>query len=202
MVEKKWLSLTKAAELLEIHPTTLRRWADSGAIDAMVTPGGHRRFSSEVLDAFVAKRGTSRDVESKWAEHALTHTRREIAARPQMTGLQQSSAEMRTTFRSLGQRLVGVAMRYMAAEDSDDVIPDEAREIGRAYGRLGLENGMPLTEILSASLFFHEQMLESSLNMADNNRIRNQTDLRVLQRTNKLLNTIHLSIAEVYEAQV
>ena len=201
MLDKKWYSLTQAAKILEVHPTTLRRWADSGAIDAMVTPGGHRRFAPEVLTAFVSKQGISREVESKWAENALTHTRREIAARPQMTGLQQSSAEMRTTFRSLGQRLVGVAMRYMASDSSEDVIPDEAKEIGRAYGQLGLENGMPLTEILSASLFFHEQMLESSLNMADNNRSRSQTDLRVLQRTNKLLNTIHLSIAEVYEAQ-
>ena len=201
MADKKWYRLTQAAKLLEVHPTTLRRWADSGAIDAMVTPGGHRRFAPEVLDGFVSGQRAGNDAGTKWAEHALTHTRREIAARPQMTGLQQTSAEVRTTFRSLGQRLVGVAMRYMAADGGDDVIPEEASEIGRAYGQLGLENGMPLTEILSASLFFHEQMLESSLNMDDNNRSRSQIDLRVLQRTNKLLNTIHLSIAEVYEAQ-
>ncbi|MCZ6765332.1 MAG: helix-turn-helix domain-containing protein, partial [bacterium] len=40
-----WLSLGEAARRLNVHPTTLRRWASNGDIPVMVTPGGHRRFA-------------------------------------------------------------------------------------------------------------------------------------------------------------
>ena len=38
-----WLSLKAASKKLNVHPTTLRRWADNGDIPVMLTPGGHRR---------------------------------------------------------------------------------------------------------------------------------------------------------------
>ena len=40
-----WLSLDEAAKRLNVHPTTLREWADKGRIRVFRTPGGHRRFS-------------------------------------------------------------------------------------------------------------------------------------------------------------
>ena len=47
-----WLSLKQAADRLGIHPTTLRRWADSGEIPVMLTPGGHRRFAISDIERF------------------------------------------------------------------------------------------------------------------------------------------------------
>ena len=40
----EWLNLGEAAEILGVHPSTLRAWADHGEIPAHRTPGKHRRF--------------------------------------------------------------------------------------------------------------------------------------------------------------
>lgn len=39
-----YLSLAEAAELLGVHPNTMRRWADSGFLKCEKTKGGHRRW--------------------------------------------------------------------------------------------------------------------------------------------------------------
>jgi excisionase family DNA binding protein len=38
------LRLSVAAELLGVHPDTLRRWADAGRLRVYRTPTGERRF--------------------------------------------------------------------------------------------------------------------------------------------------------------
>lgn len=44
MNDLEWISLRHAAELLGVHPATVRIWADNGDLPSRRTPGGHRRF--------------------------------------------------------------------------------------------------------------------------------------------------------------
>ena len=45
------LTVSKAAEILGVHPDTLRRWSDDGKVPAWTTPSGHRRYRRSDLDA-------------------------------------------------------------------------------------------------------------------------------------------------------
>lgn len=47
------LSTHQAAELLEIHPSSLIKWIDDGRLEAHRTPGGHRRIKVEELLRFL-----------------------------------------------------------------------------------------------------------------------------------------------------
>ncbi|MCI0608057.1 MAG: helix-turn-helix domain-containing protein, partial [Anaerolineae bacterium] len=40
----EWLSLKGAAELLGVHPSTVRLWSDKGILPTHRTSGGHRRY--------------------------------------------------------------------------------------------------------------------------------------------------------------
>ena len=46
--------------MVGVDPDTLRRWADEGRIEAYVTPGGHRRFDRETIEALVSSRRSGR----------------------------------------------------------------------------------------------------------------------------------------------
>jgi excisionase family DNA binding protein len=55
------LSPSDVADQLGVHVDTVKRWADSGLLPFMRTPGKWRRFRQEDVDAFIA----SQQVEPK-----------------------------------------------------------------------------------------------------------------------------------------
>jgi excisionase family DNA binding protein len=56
---KKYLSPAEVAELLMVTPTTVRRWSNSGKLNSLHSPGGHRRFLKEDIDTFASEQGIS-----------------------------------------------------------------------------------------------------------------------------------------------
>lgn len=40
----EWITITEAAEILDVHPDTLRKWEQKGLLKSRRTAGGHRRF--------------------------------------------------------------------------------------------------------------------------------------------------------------
>ncbi len=51
----RWMTLGAASRFLGVDDSTLRAWADAGRIGAFRTPGGHRRFARDELDAFLRR---------------------------------------------------------------------------------------------------------------------------------------------------
>jgi excisionase family DNA binding protein len=48
-----WLTLGHAAKFLGVAPNTVRKWSDQGRLPTLITPGGHRRFREQDLEAFI-----------------------------------------------------------------------------------------------------------------------------------------------------
>ena len=55
--EPEWLTLGDAARYLGVAQSTIRKWSDSGRVRAFYTPGRHRRYRREDLDAFLDSSG-------------------------------------------------------------------------------------------------------------------------------------------------
>ena len=49
--EDEWLSMRQAAEMLGMHPATVRLWADRNELPSRRTTGGHRRFRRSDIEA-------------------------------------------------------------------------------------------------------------------------------------------------------
>jgi len=198
---EQWLPLSKAAEQLNVHPTTLRRWADDGEIAVMLTPGGHRRFALSDIEQFAENRHglmRSSGVEQAWAERALTVTRREIVAHQDDHWLATLDEESRARNRVMGRQLMALTLQYIS-NGEDEKLLEEAHRMGNEYGRHCQSINMPLTDALQAAIFFRDMMVETALQLPENVRIKPEANLRLLRRINTLLNSIHLAIAEVYE---
>lgn len=197
----QWLTLSKAADRLNIHPTTLRRWANDGEIAVMLTPGGHRRFSLKDIEQFAENRHGIRrttSIEQVWAERALTVTRQEIVAHKQDNWMMALDDDVRARNRVMGRQLMALTLQYISNGEDSDLLT-EAERMGTEYGRQCQEVKMPLTDALKAAIFFRDMMIETALQLPENVRVKPEANLRLMRRINTLLNTIHLAIAEVYE---
>ncbi|MGH2535883.1 MAG: helix-turn-helix domain-containing protein [Candidatus Promineifilaceae bacterium] len=199
---RQWLSLSEAARRLNVHPNTLRRWADQGNIPVLLTPGGHRRFSAASLDHFAQERHRLRQagpVEQIWARQALADTRKEVVVHQGESWLTRLDDESRQRHRLLGQRLMGLTLQYVSNENGGEFL-DEARQVGRQYGQIALETGLPLPQALEAAIFFRDTLVETALHLPDSVRLRPEANVQLLRRINGLLNAVLLAITEVYDA--
>jgi excisionase family DNA binding protein len=201
--QDEWLPLSAAADRLNVHPTTLRRWADQGDIPVMLTPGGHRRFSAADLEAFAQERHgrqpQAEEIRSQWAENALTHTRQEITEHADVHWLARLDDETRREHRHLGQQLMGLTLQYVSADNGEGLL-QEAHRLGQRYALTARQVGMPLAETLQAAFFFRDQLVETAIQSPAGAYMRTEDNLRLLRRINTLLNTVQLAIADSYDS--
>lgn len=197
-----WLTLSQAAQRLNVHPTTLRRWADEGQIPFMLTPGGHRRFADSDVARLGGRRHAVRGlgpVERIWAKEALERTRQAVSARQDDDSwLKHYDAASRDRNRLLGQQLMMITMRYLTDEFEDPSLVVEARTIGRQYGQNARTLGLSLTAALQASMFFRDTLVAAAVELPENVRIPPASQLEMLKRINAVLNTAQLGVAEAY----
>jgi excisionase family DNA binding protein len=197
-----YLSLREASALLGVHPSTLRRWADAGELPVTVTPGGHRRFARADLLRFTADRQRLRVLpgsERAWAQQALVRTRSALSHAGTPHWQAALSDEVRAQQRLIGQRLMGIVLRYVAADDEDDLALSEARQVGAEYAASARSLGMPLTDALEATLFFRDALVEAAADLPEHLPIRPGSNSRLLRRINRVLNSVQLAIAAAYE---
>lgn len=197
-----WLPLGKAAALLGVHTMTLRRWSDSGRFPSYRTPGGHRRFALGDIQAYLLRQrgGEPDELGQDWADSALVATRQQVADQPQSHWLQVIDEEhLRDEYRQLGHRLMGLLLQYVASEDANGSLVEEARHVGRRYGMYGKRAGLSLTSILEATLFFRDILIESSLKIPTTTYVEPDASLRILRRVNEIINAVQLSVTDYYE---
>jgi excisionase family DNA binding protein len=59
----KLLSLNETAKLLNVHKNTLRVWDEKGALKAIRTKGGHRRYKEDEINAMTGEKITASNVD-------------------------------------------------------------------------------------------------------------------------------------------
>jgi excisionase family DNA binding protein len=201
----QWLSLGKAAALLGVHSMTLRRWSDSGRFPCYRTAGGHRRFAIDDIEAYLGRQSSeaSKTLSNNWANAALTQTRRQVGHHREQRWLKAiDDQDLIDEYRQLGHKLMGLLLQYVAAEEPNGTFIDEAKRIGRRYGQYGIRAGLSLTDILEATLFFRDILVESSLDIRSTTYVEPDASLRILRRINQIINTIQLAVSAFYEGEV
>jgi len=204
--EKQWLTLSQAAKMLDVHATTLRRWADNSKIPVLVTPGGHRRFAVTDVEKFAQNshglRSREDDVEQQWADTALARTREQITEQQSQAWLSSIDEEVRVRSREIGRRLMGLILQYLSDPEDAQLFMEEATKIGHEYGTNFQGSGMPLTDAVQAWMFFRDMLVETALNMPETLHVRSESNLRLVQHINQLLNCVHLAIVEIYQNDI
>ncbi len=200
-MKPEWLSLAGAAELLGVHPTTVRRWADSGKLPVHVTPGGHRRFLRQEL---VSVTGLDRSIrafttERVWSDYALVETRERLINRPEPTWLAAFSPDHREEKRELGRRLMSIIMQHISAPDEAQSLLVEAKSIAARYAQNCEQAGLTASEGLEATAFFRDAMTEVALQMPQVAQLEPDAQLRLLRKVNQVFNVFQVTLVEYYD---
>jgi len=197
----EWLNLGEAAELLGVHPSTLRAWADRGDLPAHRTPGKHRRFRRADVEAWAAARIESRPFAGQMiVENALGRTRMQMAEGQlnHTAWYPRLSDARKREFREAGRRLLNQLLRFLGEEGEAALA--EAKDIGREYERLGREAGLSLSETVSVFLYFRDFLYDSVIDVyqASGQRVAREW-AQMHRRIAAFTNMVLLALVEAHE---
>jgi excisionase family DNA binding protein len=199
--KKEWLGLSAAADMLGIHPSTLRAWADQGQVPSHRTAGGHRRFRRADLEVWAAARRTSQPSEVQVVvQNAIGRTRLELAdGRLRQEGwYQKLNDEQRTRYRDGSRRLMRELIHSSQLEPAQTEA--EAHVLGSEYARIGRQAGLSLKEAVAAYLFFREFLFESIFNVYETAGVRSSTAWSETRRkVSGFTNQVLMALIEAYE---
>jgi excisionase family DNA binding protein len=148
--------------MLGVDPSTLRAWTDAGRLPAFRTPGGHRRYRREDLEAFVARRRRSRSLREVVGGRAARllpgSSRRQVRAQPWYARVGPEGTEsLRRTCRALMDALAG----YLVGGRHRDAALRDGQAAGRALGQEVAARGLSPEDAVQAFVFFKEAIVES-----------------------------------------
>ena len=199
--DDKWLSLSRASKILGVNEATLRNWADAGEIRTFRTPGGHRRFAADDLQALIESRsGRQGDASAHGlGQLALDRIRRKLrhVHGNNETWMNQFDEQGKARARELGRRLVTVISGFIDKGRGKSHALTEIRRIGREYGIEMARCGIPLNEAVGAFVFFHGSMIGLAKE-ASKTREAPDHGLDTWRNIGQLLDALLLAITESY----
>lgn len=154
-----WLGLNEAAKRLNVHPATLREWADRGRIRTFRTPGGHRRFSGEDVDAVAAEAAPELALfmSALVGQARLATTEGKLATESWYSQFDDTAKERQ---RELGHDLMRVLVAYLGDTEKDWT--GDVRALGDRYAGLAHDVGLSLGDAMRAFHLF-EGLVHSSV---------------------------------------
>src|SRR6267142_5916418 len=128
--EEEWLSLREAAEMLGMHPATVRLWADRNELPSRRTSGGHRRFRKADIEARLRQETERKPspaaqllVQSVLGRVRFAFTDGTLTTFSWYTGFDEAA---RDGYRDLGRRLLELLLRALAGATSEEELRSEA----------------------------------------------------------------------------
>ena len=182
--------------------TTKRVFASTSSVRAcspQFTTVTSLQRSSPARDLSRSRQRALVPVEQVWAEKAMNRTRRALAQPVSEEWFADMTEDHRARHRRLGRQLMGLTLQYISSEDGNGHLLEQARELGYEYGRISQEVGLPMTDALQAAIYFRDELIEVALQLPGSTQIRPEDNLRLMRRINRLLNVVHLAVAETYE---
>ena len=195
----EWLSLRDAAQVMGVHPATLRAWADRGQIPSRRTAGGHRRFSHADLQAWLEAR-RSGDAGAQVLVHNALGRMRVDMERADAPWLMRFDEQSRRVHRELGRRLLQEIVRAVSAPELTDASRAAAESMGSEYAALAQRQTLALTEAVRAFLFFRDTLVDALVQMASSlEPIAAPSWLTVHRQLSAFLNLALLALVQSYE---
>ncbi len=197
---KEWLSLSEVADLLGVHPSTVRNWANRGQIPVHRTSGGHRRFKRSEIMLWQQARDRDHSDPDDLIHNALKYIRLQMqhSALEAEDWYQKLDSEARARYGHSGRALLQGLRAYLSSDGEAAVA--EARALGFEYAALGHRYHLSHREAVSACLFFRTALLDSFFRLYEQSVVQSpRAWAAMLRKVITFTDQILLTLVEHYE---
>lgn len=201
MSKDEWLSLAGAADLLGVHPSTVRLWSDKGILPVHKTQGGHRRYRRGEIILWSESNSKSRE-EALEPEGMMQEIVKNVRMQISEGRLQEESwyqkldedarAQYRMSARSLFQGL----MTYVATNGRE--AESEAYAIGYEYASRARRYSLSYVDAAKAFLFFRDTLVASVVKVYGEANIPAKRATEIYTRMHTFTDDILISLLETY----
>jgi len=205
--EDEWLSLSEAAELLGMHPATVRLWADRNELPSRRTNGGHRRFRRTDIEARLRQDAEHKPrpaaqllVQSVLGRVRFAFSDGTLKTLPWYEHFDDSALE---AYRSLGRRVLELLLRALNDGTPADELRAESVLLGVEYGSVTRDSHVPVADAVRAFLYFRSLVDESVIQVAEVQGVRDHPDIpwaESLYQIQALTNEILPALIEAAQA--
>lgn len=198
----EWLSLSDAAEILGVHPSTVRLWSDKGILPVHKTQGGHRRYRRSEISLWAQTSSTSR-VEALQPEgmvqEVIRHVRMQISEGrlESESWYQKLDDEARGQYRVSARSLFQGLMNYVATHGEEAA--NEAYAIGYEYASRARRYKLSYVDAARAFLFFRDTLIESVIKVYSEANISSKRSTEMYARIHTFTDQILISLLETYQ---
>jgi len=196
---EEWLSLSDAAKLLGVHPSTVRLWSDKGVLPTHRTSGGHRRYRRDEVLLWAKTAREVRAEPENIMHTAMKNVRVQIgeANLESEDWYQKLDESARVQYRESAHSLSRGLMTYLAAENGDDF---EAHAIGYEYASRARRYGLSEVDATRALLFFRNALIESVMKVyREANILSGKAWEDMLHKMHTFTDQILVSLLETYQ---
>jgi excisionase family DNA binding protein len=197
-----WMTLSQVAELLGVHPSTVRLWSDKGQIPVQRTQGNHRRYLRTEVELWAK---TARQTENLEPANVIQHALSNMRFRITENNLEAESwyhklnDDARMQYRMSGRILVQGLSNFLASQGQDAM--SEAHAIGYEYASRGRTCNLDSIDAVRAFLFFRNALLQSIIDVYREAHIPSGTAWSgMLNKVHTFTDNILISLLETYQS--
>ncbi|NJC94807.1 MAG: hypothetical protein C3F07_02425 [Anaerolineales bacterium] len=196
-----WLSLSDAAKLLGVHPSTIRLWSDKGALPVHKTQGGHRRYKrGEILLWAESNSRSGEDAlePEGMMQEVVKNVRMQISEGrlQEESWYQKLDDEARSQYRMSARSLFQGLMNYMLTNGEE--AENEAYAIGYEYASRARRYQLSYVDAAKAFLFFRDTLVESVVKVYTEANVPSKKATEMYTRMHTFTDDILISLLETY----
>ncbi|HAX68708.1 MAG TPA: hypothetical protein DCY14_03790 [Anaerolineae bacterium] len=198
----EWLSLSDAAEMLGVHPSTVRLWSDKGILPVHKTQGGHRRYKRSEISLWSQSNSKSR-LDAIKPENMMQEVIRNVRVQISDGNLeaepwyQKLDAEARMQYRMSSRSLFHGLMNYITAGDEEGAT--EAYAIGYEYASRARRYNLSYVDATKAFLFFRDTLIESVIKVCGESNMPASRSSQMYAKIHRFTDGILISLLQTYE---
>jgi len=201
MMTDEWLSLSEAATLLGVHPSTVRLWSDKGALPVHKTQGGHRRYKRGEILLWAETNSPSREeavASEGMMQEVVKNVRMQISEGrlEAESWYQKLDEEARIQYRMSGRSLFQGLMSYVGADG--ETAATEAYAIGYEYASRARRYNLSYVDAARAFLFFRNTLFESVMKVYGEANVPTKKAAEMYARMHTFTDDILISLLETF----